>query len=73
MPTKKKRINITLSKEVAFFLERLALRDDIPQAAKAAKLLERGLELEEDDIWDALARERDTDGARFSPHKQAWK
>ena len=39
MPTNKKRINITLPNHIAIFLEEIALRDDVPQATKAAELL----------------------------------
>ena len=36
-------------------LSRLARRDQVPQATKAARLLETALELEEDQVWDAIA------------------
>lgn len=52
MPTQKKRINITIPADVALFLEHLALRDDMPQAAKALDLLTMGLMMEED-YYDA--------------------
>lgn len=72
MPTTKKRINISLSKKIEVELERLAKRDQVPQATKAVQLLQLALELEEDQIWDTIASKRDRKGARFVPHEQAW-
>jgi hypothetical protein len=72
MPTTKTRINISLSPTMEKALAQLARRDRIPQATKAAKLLETAVELEEDQVWDALARERDVKGARFVSHDKAW-
>ncbi|OHA24796.1 MAG: hypothetical protein A3D52_01985 [Candidatus Taylorbacteria bacterium RIFCSPHIGHO2_02_FULL_44_36] len=73
MATLKTRINISLSKEVDHALAALAKRDRIPRATKAVELLNLALELEEDSAWDALARQRDTRGARFLSHKEVWK
>jgi len=53
-------------------LTTLARRDNIPQATKAVRLLETAIELEEDQVWDALAKKRDTKGARFVSHESAW-
>ena len=72
MPTSKKRLNITLSKELAIFLKSIALRDDVPQAAKAVELLEKALELEEDDYFNRLAEEREKAGGRFIHHDTFW-
>ena len=72
MPTTKKRINISVSEAVERALELLAKRDSVPQATKASHLLERALEIEEDEVWNELAEKRDVRGARFIPHKQAW-
>lgn len=72
MPTNKKRVIISVSKPVEQALELLAKRDQIPQATKAAHLLETALELEEDRVWDVVAAERDTKNARFVSHKKAW-
>ena len=47
MPTSKKRLNLTLPKHLAVFLKKISLRDEMPQAAKALELIERGLEMEE--------------------------
>lgn len=54
-------------------LRKLAKRDHIPEATKAARLLETALELEEDYLWNMLAETRDHKQARFIPHARAWK
>ena len=73
MPTTKSRLNISLSEEMKGALKKLAIRDHIPEATKAARLLEMALEVEEDQIWDSLAAKRDSKRARFVSHGQAWK
>lgn len=45
----------------------------MPEATKAAHLIENALELEEDVAWNKIAEKRDEDGARFVPHQKAWK
>ena len=72
MPTVKTRINISVSDDLEKILTKLAKRDRMPKATKAALLLAAGLEIEEDSIWNALAEKRDRMGARFIPHKKAW-
>jgi hypothetical protein len=73
MPTIKARINISLSKPLRQELLRLARRDEVPQATKAAHLLETALEMEEDRVWDSIAASRDSKKTRFVPHSKAWK
>lgn len=73
MPTTKKRINISVSKDIDESLERLAERDQVPQATKAEHLLRVALELEEDDVLNAIASRRDKKGARFVSHTSAWR
>lgn len=72
MTTTKTRLNISLSPEIESAVKRLAKRDKMPQATKATQLLKIALEIEEDQIWDALASERDKKGAKFISHKKAW-
>ena len=72
MTTTKKRINITLPPEVDRLLSGIARRDNVPQATKAAALLEIALEIEEDEAWEKMAKKRDTKRARFVSHKKAW-
>ena len=51
---------------------KLAKRDQVPEATKAAELLKVAIELEEDQVWDAVASSRDTKNAKFTAHKKAW-
>lgn len=73
MATTKKRINISVSKDVEKVLARLAVRDQMPQATKAEHLLALALEIEEDDVLNAIATKRDSKSAIFVPHTQAWR
>lgn len=72
MATTKKRINISIPKTVDRVLSLAAERDQIPQATKAAHLLQLALELEEDQLWDKIATKRDMKNANFVSHKEAW-
>ena len=72
MATTKTRINISLSDEVKEALDKLARRDQVPQA-KAVRLLEIALELEEDQVWNRIASRRDVKNARYLSHNKAWK
>ena len=73
MSTAKARINISLPDSVRDALVKSARRDRVPQATRAARLLETALELEEDQIWDMIAKNRDTKKARYVSHDKAWK
>ena len=68
MATTKRRINISLPDSVNDALTLLAERDSVPEATKATDLLQLGLEIEEDQVWDAIASKRDTKKARFVGH-----
>jgi hypothetical protein len=72
MTTVKKRINLSIGSDVEKMLSMLAKRDAVPQATKAAELLRVALEIEEDQIWAAVAGKRDTKVARFISHEKAW-
>ncbi len=69
----KTRINVSIPREARRALERLAKRDEMPEATKAAELLMRALEIEEDEVWDAIAGSRDRPGAKFFSHDRAWR
>jgi len=74
MATTKKRINISVSKDLDDVLGRLAKRDQVPQATKAEHLLRIALEIEEDQVLDEMARKRDTGKTRpFLSHSLAWR
>lgn len=53
-------------------LAKLAKRDDVPQATKAAELIRVAIEIEEDHVFDIIASERDKSEAKLIPHKKAW-
>lgn len=73
MSTTKTRINVSVSDDIREMLRKVAERDHMPEATKATRLLEIGLELEEDQMWDEIANRRDKKGAHFISHLQAWK
>ena len=73
MATVKKRINISISKELDSALLKLAKRDQVPQATKAEHLLRFALEVEEDDILNSIAESRDTSSGKFVSHESAWR
>ena len=73
MSTTKTRINISLPYDMREALIKLARRDRVPQATKAARLLETALELEEDQAWNAIAKQRDVKKALYLSHHKAWK
>lgn len=74
MPTAKTRINVSISDEINSALKKLALRDQVPTATKAERLLEVALEIEEDEVWNKIASLRDkTKITNYLYHKQAWK
>lgn len=72
MPTTKTRINISVPDEIERALAKLAKRDRLPKATKAAHLIAAALETEEDIIWDEIAGKRDHGTPHFVPHKKAW-
>lgn len=72
MATIKKRLNITLPASLDEALMRIARRDQVPQATKAAELLSFALELEEDQIWDSLASARAKENVKLVSHKKVW-
>ena len=73
MATTKKRINITLSPAEEEAISKLAKRDHVPEATKAAQLLRLALEIEEDEVWDQIATERLKTSKKMLSHKEVWK
>ena len=72
MTTTKKRINITLSKDLEEALSISAKRDGVPDATKATDLLRLGLEVYEDLLLESVASERYNTAKRFLSHKEVW-
>jgi hypothetical protein len=73
MPTSKKRLNVTLSDELEEAIRFLAKRDNVPEATKAAELLKAAVEIDEDEVWNRIAEERDTEDAIFISSDEFWK
>ncbi len=44
----------------------------MPAATKAVRLMEIGMEIEEDEVWDKIASSRDSKGTIFHPHTEAF-
>lgn len=72
MSTTKKRLNITLGSQLEEAITKVAKRDNVPTATKAAELLELALLIEEDMVWDILAKDREKDKTKFISHDKAW-
>lgn len=72
MPTSKYRINVTLPSGTQIALARLAKRDQVPTATKAAHLLELALEIEEDTFFGRIAAERDASKGPYLSHDAVW-
>ena len=72
MPTSKKRLNITLPEETRLYLKQLAVKDNVPEATKAAELLQKALEIEEDAYFSKMADLRAKKGGKFLSHEDFW-
>lgn len=73
MPTMHKRLNITLKRESDEAIKTIAKRNKVPRAAVAARLIESGLELEEDLALAKLADYRaKTHKGRWLTHEEIW-
>lgn len=72
MATLKKRVNISLSKPLEDALGKLAKRDQVPQATKAAELIRIAIEFEEDVVFDRLAEDRFKSMKKTLTHKKVW-
>lgn len=72
MATTKKRLNITLSPDLEEAISKVAKRDNVPEATKAAELLEMAILVEEDIVWDILAKNREKEDGKFINHDKAW-
>lgn len=72
MPTQKRRLNITLKKDVAFYIKKMALHDDVPESTKAAELIENAIEFDEDLYWSRIAEESEKKTKKWISHKEFW-
>ena len=72
MSTTKSRLNISLPDDIKKALLSIAKRDQMPAATKAVRLMEIGMEIEEDEIWDKIAASRDNKDTIFHPHLEVF-
>ena len=72
MSTAKSRINISLPDDIKKVLINISKRDQMPAATKAVRLMEIGMEVEEDDIWEKMAADRDHKDSTFHSHTKAF-
>jgi hypothetical protein len=72
MSTIKTRINVSIPEDVRAALIKLAKRDQMPTATKAVRLIEIGLEAEEDEAWDKIAAKRDKKDSKFYSHSEVF-
>lgn len=72
MATAKERINISVSTHTRKALRELAKRDQVPEATKAADLIELALDIEEDRVLEAIAHARDSKRTRWVSHAALW-
>jgi len=72
MATTKKRVNISLSKELEQQVTALAKRDSVPTATKITELLRQSVELEEDRLLSVIADERMRNSTGSMSHAEAW-
>lgn len=72
MSTIKSRLNISLPDDTKKVLVSVAKRDQMPTATKAARLIEVGLETEEDEAWDKIANKRDRKDSKYYAHSKVF-
>lgn len=72
MATTKRRLNISLSKEVESLISVLAKRDQVPEATKVSELLLTSLALEEDKALSLLAEARLKEKGKKISHTDVW-
>jgi predicted DNA-binding protein len=72
MATTKKRVNISLSKELEQQVTALAKRDAVPTATKITELLRISLELEEDRLLSEISDERVRTSTGRISHEEFW-
>ncbi len=73
MPTKKQRLNLTLPKHIALYLKKISLRDEVSQSQKAVEMIEKALELVEDEYFVKIAEERVKNSKGYISHEEFWK
>ena len=72
MPTAKKRINLTVEDNLFENLQRLAKKENASVASVSHDLLERALELREDQYFSEVGESRLTKKGKRVAHKDVW-
>ena len=68
----KKRIYISVSSEIEEALEQISEKHNTPIASAATVLLQKAIEIEEDEVWDCIVSQRKSKNKNFYSHEQAW-
>ncbi len=72
MPTAKKRINLTVEDDLFVNLKQLAEKEQTSVANISHALLERALELKEDNYFSKVGEERLSKKAKRISHEDIW-
>jgi predicted DNA-binding protein len=72
MPTAKKRINLTVDDDLFENLNRLAKKEHVSVASISNSLLERALELREDQYFSKVAERRLSKKTKRVSHEDIW-
>ena len=72
MITTKSRLNISLPDDTKKVLLSITKRDQMPAANKAVRLMEIGMKVEEDDLWDKIVASRDNKNSVFRTHSEVF-
>jgi predicted DNA-binding protein len=72
VPTLKKRINLSLDDQLYSALEKLCKRNNDTLAGLSTKLIERAMEIEEDQYFSRIADKRLEANEKRLSHKKAW-
>ena len=73
MPTAKKRINLTVNDDLHKSLKSLANRENSSVASVSYALLERALELQEDQFFSKVGESRLNRKQKRISHEEIWK
>jgi predicted DNA-binding protein len=73
MPTTKKRLNLTLPKDIEMHIDGMAKAEGVPAGKIAIELIKIALELEDDAYFAKKAEERAKKKNKLIPQDEAWK
>lgn len=73
MPSKKQRVNLTVSDKMAQQLQQIAEYQGLSVATVALDLIERSLELHEDEWLLDIITEREKTKTTYLTEKQVWR